>query len=63
MTEGDKMLDNITKIKEHMEELADLCGRSNNIGVISSLEEAYAHIMNVEYDLFGEVIYAGRQNK
>lgn len=56
------MLYKIAKIKEHMEELADLCGSSNNIGVISSLEEAYAHIMNVEYDLFGEVIYAGRQN-
>lgn len=57
------MLSKIAQIKEHMEELSDLCGRSNNIGVISSLEEAYAHIMNVEYDLFGEVIYAGRKNK
>lgn len=51
MDDNQKVLEKIQNLKEHMQELADLCGKNNYIGVVSYLDEAYFKLEQIEYEL------------
>lgn len=51
MGDKKKLLDKIQKLKDHMHELAELCGKNNCMGVVSYLDEAYFKLEQIECEL------------
>ena len=47
----DKINNKIESIKIAMHDLAIICGKYNEMRVVSDLDEAYAHLENAQYGL------------